>query len=58
MQKIVEPITEALEMFEGLKSPKKKILSKFFYDSEGSRIFQQIMRMLEYCLTGCEVEIF
>ena len=58
MQKTVELTTEALEMFEGLKSPKKKIFSKFFYDSEGSRIFQQIMQMPEYYLTGCEVEIF
>lgn len=58
MQKTVELTTEALEMFEGLKSPKKKIFSKFFYDSEGSRIFQQIMRMPEYYLTGCEAEIF
>lgn len=57
MQKTVELTAEALEMLEGLKGHKKKIFSKFFYDTEGSRIFQQIMRMPEYYLTGCEAEI-
>ncbi len=58
MQKTIEVTTEALEMLEGLKSRNKKIFSKFFYDAEGSRIFQQIMGMPEYYLTGCEAEIF
>lgn len=58
MQKTIEVTTEALEMLEGLKGKQKKISSKFFYDSEGSRIFQQIMGMPEYYLTECETEIF
>ncbi|MEN8230648.1 MAG: L-histidine N(alpha)-methyltransferase [Bacteroidota bacterium] len=58
MQKTVELTAKALEMVEGLKSSNKKISSKFFYDSEGSRIFQQIMHMPEYYLTKCETEIF
>jgi len=58
MQKTVELTSEVLEMIHGLKSPNKKIFSKFFYDSEGSRIFQQIMSMPEYYLTDCEAEIF
>lgn len=58
MQKTIEVTTEALEMLEGLNGRQKKISSKFFYDSEGSRIFRQIMGMPEYYLTGCEAEIF
>lgn len=57
MQKTIELTTEALEMMEGLKTRDKKIFSKFFYDSEGSRIFQQITRIPEYYLTRCEAEI-
>jgi dimethylhistidine N-methyltransferase len=48
----------ALEVIEGLKSTPKIISSKFFYDGEGSRIFQQIMSMPEYYLTRSEAEIF
>ncbi len=58
MQKTFELTTEVLELMEGLKLQKKKISSKYFYDSEGSRIFQQIMGMSEYYLTNCEAEIF
>ncbi len=58
MQKTIELTSEALEMTEGLKLQKKRISSKFFYDPEGSRIFQRIMQMPEYYLTGCEAEIF
>ncbi len=32
-------------------------MSKYFYDDEGSRIFQQIMDMPEYYLTRAEMEI-
>lgn len=42
----------------GLSASPKYIPSKYFYDDEGSRIFQQIMRMPEYYLTDCEYEIF
>jgi dimethylhistidine N-methyltransferase len=52
----ISPI--ALEVIEGLKSTPKKISSKFFYDGEGSRIFQQIMSMPEYYLARSEAEIF
>jgi len=58
MQKTIEESPIALEVIEGLKSSPKQISSKYFYDSEGSRIFQQIMRMPEYYLTDCEAEIF
>lgn len=42
----------------GLSANPKYIPSKYFYDDEGSRIFQKIMRMPEYYLTNCEYEIF
>ena len=48
----------AVEVLEGLKAPEKYISSKFFYDAEGSRIFQKIMDMPEYYPTRCEAEIF
>ncbi len=41
----------------GFSSTPKRILSKYFYDEAGSRIFQKIMRMPEYYLTVCEYEI-
>ncbi|MGC9343829.1 MAG: L-histidine N(alpha)-methyltransferase [Bacteroidales bacterium] len=46
------------DIISGLKSRGKYIPSKYFYDDEGSRIFQEIMRMPEYYLTDCEFEIF
>ena len=52
-------ITEiAQDTLEGLTSKPKYLLSKYFYDNRGSRIFQDIMHMPEYYLTDCEHEIF
>lgn len=48
----------AEETLEGLSSTPKHLSSKFFYDEEGSKIFQKIMRMPEYYLTNSEFEIF
>ena len=48
----------AEEVLAGLTSHPKYLSSKYFYDDEGSRIFQQIMQMSEYYLTDCELEIF
>ncbi|GLR18480.1 L-histidine N(alpha)-methyltransferase [Portibacter lacus] len=42
---------------DGLSSNPKKLSSKYFYDDEGSRIFQEIMEMPEYYLTNAEFEI-
>ena len=42
----------------GLSSFPRYIPSKYFYDDEGSQLFQKIMRMPEYYLTDCEYEIF
>ncbi|MCC9138484.1 L-histidine N(alpha)-methyltransferase [Pontibacter silvestris] len=46
------------EVLEGLQSKPKRLQSKYFYDKEGDRLFQQIMACPEYYLTDCEEEIF
>ena len=48
----------ALDVLEGLSERPKHLSSKYFYDDEGSRLFQEIMNLPEYYLTGCELEIF
>jgi len=45
------------ETLAGLQSEPKFMLSKYFYDATGDRIFQQIMDMEEYYLTNAEMEI-
>lgn len=48
----------AEDVLKGLSSTPKALSSKYFYDDEGSRLFQEIMKLPEYYLTGCENEIF
>ena len=48
----------AKDTLNGLTSSEKFLLPRYFYNKEGSIIFQQIMRMPEYYLTRCEYEIF
>jgi dimethylhistidine N-methyltransferase len=57
MEQIVRISEFAKDTLEGLTSEKKFLSSKYFYDEKGSRIFQDIMRMPEYYLTDCELEI-
>lgn len=45
------------EVLEGLQKSPKTLPSKYFYDDEGSRIFQEIMDMPEYYLPRAEMEI-
>ncbi len=45
------------EVFEGLSSFPKYLSSKYFYDKTGDKLFQDIMAMPGYYLTGCEFEI-
>lgn len=45
------------EVFEGLSNFPKYLSSKYFYDKEGDKLFQDIMAMPEYYLTGCEFDI-
>ncbi len=48
----------ARDTLRGLSANPKYLLPKYFYDDRGSQIFQDIMRMPEYYLTDCEVNIF
>src|SRR5580765_7287545 len=48
----------AEDVLLGLSSTPKSLSSKYFYDDEGTRLFQEIMKLPEYYLTGCEHEIF
>lgn len=45
------------EVRMGLQQLPKRLSSQFFYDAEGSRIFQEIMHSPEYYLTRSEYEI-
>ncbi|UZH56183.1 L-histidine N(alpha)-methyltransferase [Salinimicrobium tongyeongense] len=47
----------AEDVFKGLTSYPKKISSKFLYDEKGDELFQQIMELPEYYLTGKEYQI-
>jgi dimethylhistidine N-methyltransferase len=41
----------------GLAKPQKELPSKFFYDAQGSRLFEQIAQLNEYYPTRVETEI-
>lgn len=45
------------EVYKGLTDHPKHLSSKYFYDEKGDKLFQQIMNMPEYYLTGKEFEI-
>ena len=45
------------DVLQGLSRSPKSLPSKYFYDEEGDRLFQEIMRMPEYYLTDAEHEI-
>ena len=53
-----ELTTFAEDVLFGLSATPKALSSKYFYDDEGSRLFQEIMKLPEYYLTDCEFEIF
>ena len=44
-------------VLDGLAQPKKKLPCKFFYDAEGSRLFDQICELPEYYPTRTEFKI-
>jgi L-histidine Nalpha-methyltransferase len=48
----------AEEVLRGLSSTPKQLSSKYFYDDEGTRLFQEIMRLPEYYPTRAELKIF
>lgn len=48
----------AEDVLTGLSSTPKHLSSRYFYDDEGSRLFQRIMALPEYYLTRAECKIF
>jgi len=57
MQSAIQPNTFADDVRRGLSAAPKFLSSKYFYDDEGSRLFQEIMKLPEYYLTRAEYEI-
>lgn len=45
------------DVYLGLTSYPKYLLSKYFYDEKGDKLFQKIMDLPEYYLTNCEYDI-
>lgn len=45
------------DVYKGLTAFPKYVSSKYFYDEEGDKLFQQIMAMPEYYLTSTELNI-
>ncbi|MGC9315128.1 MAG: L-histidine N(alpha)-methyltransferase [bacterium] len=45
------------EVFAGLRASQKAVPSKYFYDANGSRLFEQITKLEEYYLSRTEREI-
>ncbi|MEX1062379.1 MAG: L-histidine N(alpha)-methyltransferase, partial [Balneolaceae bacterium] len=53
----VQPDDMLTEIIRGLSRTQKKVPSKFFYDEEGSKLFEKICRLDEYYLTDAEIRI-
>ena len=45
------------DVIEGLSRPRKSLPPKYFYDAEGSRLFEQICRLREYYPTRVELAV-
>ena len=48
----------AEDVLRGLSAVPKHLSSKYFYDDEGTRLFQEIMKLPEYYPTRAELKIF
>lgn len=46
------------DVMAGLQSEPKRLDSKYFYDAQGDKLFQDLMNCEEYYPTNCELEIF
>jgi len=46
------------DVIAGLTSNPKRLDSKYFYDANGDKLFQELMACDEYYPTNCEMEIF
>jgi len=47
----------AADVLAGLRMTPKRIPAKYFYDAEGSRLFEEITELPEYYPTRCEMKI-
>src|SRR6266446_8404268 len=45
------------DVLRGLSAPRKTLPSKYFYDAEGSRLFEAICELPEYYLTRAETAL-
>jgi len=45
------------DVLRGLSAPRKTVPSKYFYDAEGSRLFEAICELPEYYLTRTEMAL-
>ena len=45
------------DVWNGLAKPQKKLSSKYFYDGEGSRLYEHICELPEYYLTRTETKL-
>ena len=45
------------EIIEGMTQPQKRLPSKYFYDAQGSRLFEKICDLPEYYLTRTELAV-
>ena len=55
---VPQPVDMTRELLEGLRASQKTIAPKYFYDEQGSRLFEHITRLPEYYLTRTEIGIF
>ncbi|MDB5137060.1 MAG: L-histidine N(alpha)-methyltransferase [Mucilaginibacter sp.] len=46
------------DVIAGLRAEPKRLNSKYFYDANGDKLFQELMACSEYYPTKCELEIF
>ncbi len=46
------------DVLDGLQSSPKELQPKYFYDDLGTELFREIMKLPEYYLTDCELDIF
>ncbi|MDB4925026.1 L-histidine N(alpha)-methyltransferase [Mucilaginibacter sp.] len=46
------------DVINGLQSCPKRLNSKYFYDANGDKLFQELMNCPEYYPTKCELDIF
>ena len=65
MAALLQPVTSfsspdsafARDVVAGLSATPKRVPPKYFYDAEGSRLFEEITQLPEYYLTRSELEI-